>query len=121
MDEGQAPEQWALVELMGHRRMAGRVSEVVQYGVPMLRVAVFVGDAPEPALTQDYGGSSIYCLTPVDEETARRFSLYSRPEPIQRWELPALRELAEGEGDVEDAVVEEDRSGLRSVGGPAGW
>lgn len=33
-------EGWAILELMGHRRLGGRVSQVEQYGVPMLRIDV---------------------------------------------------------------------------------
>lgn len=58
---------WAIVELMGHRRIAGEVATVAQFGVEMLRV-----DIPtEPPMTQFYGGSAIYCLTPCSEAVAR--------------------------------------------------
>lgn len=81
-------EGWAIVELMGHRRLAGRVSEVSQYGAAMLRL-----DVPDengaPMATQFYGGASLYCVTPTTEEIARAVAASSRPAPVQRWELPA--------------------------------
>lgn len=86
----QAFEGWAIVELMGHRRLAGRVSEASQYGVAMLRLDVY--DADGKVATQFYGGASIYCLTPTTEELARRVGQMSRPSPVQPWELPQLPE-----------------------------
>lgn len=66
---GGAPfRSWAILELMGHRRMAGLVSDVELFGSRMVRI-----DIPSaPPVTQYYGGASIYCLTPTDEETCRR-------------------------------------------------
>ncbi|MGE5801580.1 MAG: hypothetical protein ACM358_04945 [Gemmatimonadota bacterium] len=61
-------EGWAIVELMGHRKLAGHVSEVTIAGAAMLRL-----DVPsEPPVTQFYGGAAIYCITPTSEELARR-------------------------------------------------
>lgn len=82
-------EGWAIVELMGHRRLGGRVSQVEQYGVPMLRIDVPGVDGADVA-TQFYSGGSLYCLTPTTEEMARAVALKNQPAPVQRWELPAL-------------------------------
>ena len=54
---GTAYEGWAIVELMGHRRLGGRVSEAVQYGVAMLRL-----DVPKPCT----GITAIWCPTHGD-------------------------------------------------------
>lgn len=76
---------WAIVELMGHRVIAGQVSEAAQYGAAQLRV-----DVPGPlvgniAVTQFYGGSAIYSLTPCTEEAARQVleNRHSLPEPVR--------------------------------------
>lgn len=54
----------AILELMGHRRIAGLVSEVSQYGTTMIRV-----DIPsDPPVTQFYGGSAIYAMTPTTQD-----------------------------------------------------
>lgn len=66
-----AYEGWAIVELMGHRQVAGRVSEVQIAGATLLRVDVPGRD--ETVVSQFYGGASIYCLTPCDEAAARDF------------------------------------------------
>lgn len=59
---------WAIVELMGHRRRAGLVKEVEQFGAKMLRLDIPAGDE---FVTEFYGGSSVYALRPATEEVAR--------------------------------------------------
>lgn len=66
-------EGWAILEVMGHRRLAGHVQEVTIAGAQMLRIDIpgkAEGDAVKA--TQYYGGSSIFCLTPTTEELARK-------------------------------------------------
>lgn len=77
---------FAVVELYGHRKVAGRVAPVQQFGTEMLRVDVPGADG-ETIITQFYGGSSIYGLTPCSEETARRVV-------AQTYDLPDLVKLA---------------------------
>lgn len=61
-------EGWAIVELMGHRQRAGKVSEADQYGAKLLRVEIPAG---EEFVTEFYGGAAIYCLRPAAEDVAR--------------------------------------------------
>ncbi|HEV2071060.1 MAG TPA: hypothetical protein VGR26_14820 [Acidimicrobiales bacterium] len=98
-------EGWAIVELMGHRRLAGRVSEAEQYGTAMLRLDVPAVDGQQAA-TQFYGGSAIYCVTPTDEEAARLVAARNAPAPIQTWELPRPRRDETDDVDVE--IIDED-------------
>jgi len=84
-------DSWAIVELMGHRKLAGKVTEETHFGVPLLRLDVpQAAGAAQPFLTQWYGGQSIYCLTPCDEATARAVATHHQPEPVHRYELPQL-------------------------------
>lgn len=92
----QSYEGWAIVELMGHRRIAGRVSQAEQYGTAMLRIDV-PSEKPEEFQTQFYGGPSIYCLTPTTEEVARAIAVRSRPTPVHAWEFPQLPRSAQTE------------------------
>lgn len=80
-----AYEGWAIVELMGHRVVAGRVSEASQYGASMLRVDVPMITENAIAVTQFYGGSAIYAMTPCDEAAARKVleRRYNLPEPVR--------------------------------------
>jgi hypothetical protein len=76
--------EWAILELMGHRRLAGRVQEVAVCGQGLLRI-----DIPcEPPVTQYYGIGSVYCVTPTTEELARAIARNWRPEPVHPYELP---------------------------------
>ncbi len=69
---------WAIVELMGHRRLAGYVEEVELFGGKMMRL-----DIPsEPPVTQFYGPSAIYAVTPTTEEVARAFARDRQPRPV---------------------------------------
>jgi hypothetical protein len=74
-------EGWAVVELMGHRRLAGYVREAAAFGTSLLRIDV-PGDDPDKAhATQYYGGGSIYAVTPCTEEIARSLSKQTRETP----------------------------------------
>lgn len=75
---------WAILELMGHRRLAGHVREVTLAGAGFIRLDVYEGDATEAAVTQFYPPSSVYCLTPTTEEAARKAAM--------PWQAPALTE-----------------------------
>jgi hypothetical protein len=64
-------ESWAIIEIMGHQRLAGRCSEEVIAGAPLLRVDVPTGDGPEDFRTEYLGAGSIYRLHPTNEAAAR--------------------------------------------------
>lgn len=99
-----AYEGWAILELMGHRRLAGYVSEAAQYGTAMIRIDV-PADAGQTLASQFYGGSSIYCLTPTTEDIARRVAASNRPAPVHAWEMPSLPAPSHEEGDVDDDPI----------------
>lgn len=91
MSDEKAPfEGWAILELMGHRRLGGYVAEATVAGAGFLRIDVPGEDGPEA--TQLYSPSSVYCLTPTTEAMARAVAARSRPEPVRRWELPPAPE-----------------------------
>jgi hypothetical protein len=81
--------EWCVLELMGHRRLAGKVTEEQIAGAGVLRLDV-PGDDGKPDVTQFYSPSSLYCITPVTEEIARAMAKRYRPEPVSRFDLPAL-------------------------------
>lgn len=97
-------EGWAILELMGHRRLAGYVKQVDLAGAGFLRLDVpgdmLAGhvDGAWGGATQFYPPSSVYCLTPTTEDVARRLAARARPEPVSRWELPELPAAAD-DGD----------------------
>jgi hypothetical protein len=97
------PLGWCIVELMGHRRLAGHVSEQDVAGAAMLRLDIPGADG-QPDITQLYSGGAVYCITPTTEDIARRVAARSRPTPVSRYELPAVSVPVEHDfsGDVED-------------------
>jgi len=106
-EEKEAFGEWMIVELMGHRRVAGWVTEEHRFGVALCRI-----DIPEtqagPARTQLYGGQAIFGMHAVTEETARAVAAsVMPPEPVQRWEM---RQLPAGAPprDVEPVDVDEE-------------
>lgn len=85
MDE-KTPEVWAVVELMGHQRAGGRLSEEEKFGVKLGRLDVPQKDGT--FLTQYFGGSSVFRVSIVTEEMARAVAMSYPPRPVQAWELP---------------------------------
>lgn len=83
-----APEReaiWAIVELMGHVKMAGKVSEEERFGTKLGRIEI-----PGPGkrfVTQWFSGSSVYRITPTTEEVARAVARNAAPAPVSPWEL----------------------------------
>lgn len=60
-------EQYALVEIFGHIRHWGRVSEVEQFGQKMMRIDIpMTGKFSDGYETKFYGGASIFSFTPCD-------------------------------------------------------
>jgi hypothetical protein len=112
-DQVERFESWAIVELMGHVRMAGRVTEEELFGSKIGRV-----DCPMPDggyATVYFGGGSVYRLSPCSEAVARAVAQVSKPEPVHRWELPAPepepsrgRNWSEEEADDLDRDDDED-------------
>lgn len=127
-------DTWAIVEMFGHKRIAGKVSEHVLGSAVLIRV-----DVPEtivqrrggvpgemttsPAFTKLLGPSSIYCLTPCSEDVARRaaqeFVRWDPPIPVEfQPQLPARATVAEEDfdnvtdGDDDDFPTEADLEGV---------
>lgn len=89
-DEKASYEGWAILELMGHRRLAGYLSEQAIGGASFVRIDV-PGEGDTKVATQFYSGAAVYCITPTTEEVARAVAKRSDHAPVQRWELaPAL-------------------------------
>lgn len=102
------PEQWALVEIMGHRRCAGRVKQVERFGAQMLQVDIPHADG---FTTEFYGGASIYAFRPCTEEIARNVAeQIGDPRPVmpssyrERTPPPALSHSRYDEDDDQESM-----------------
>jgi len=80
-------ELWAILELMGHRRLAGKVTDANIGGGAFLRIDI---SAKEGMITQYYAPGSVYCITPTTEEMARLAAAEMEPAPISKWEVKEL-------------------------------
>ena len=83
--ENKGFEEWAVLELMGHRRLAGKITDAVIGGGAFIRIDIPTKDGNKA--TQFYSPGSVYCITPTTEEIARMIAVNSEPEPISRWEI----------------------------------
>lgn len=88
-NESTGFEGWAIVEIMGHRRLAGFCTEANVSGTGLLRIDVYAGQKTIPEFTQFYGGSSVFCLSPTTEVVCRSLMAAGYSRPIQAYELPA--------------------------------
>lgn len=100
-DTPQPPEEWAKVEIFGHRRHVGRIAEVERFGSKMLRIDEPTAD-PAVFTTHFYGGGSIFSIAPVTEEASRAWVARYRHVPPPR---PALS--VDG-GDIEGDDGDDD-------------
>jgi hypothetical protein len=89
-------EEWAVIDLFGHRRLAGKVREAAILGGQLLRLDIPLEDGN--FLTQFLGPSAIYSMTVVSEEVARHIASLNKPEPIHQWEFPQLPEAHSPDG-----------------------
>lgn len=76
-------EGWAIVELMGHVRLAGYVTEEEHFGAKLGRIDIPFEGGPA---TQYFAGSAVYRVTPCTEIVARtQVSRVSKP--VSEWDL----------------------------------
>lgn len=112
-------EGWAILELMGHRKLAGYLSEQAVGGASFLRIDVPAANGNGNVASQLYSPSAVYCITPTTEDLARKVAAGAQPAPVTRWELPAapvtpIRAIQDDDVDDEiedDGVDEFEREG----------
>ena len=98
--------EWAVVEIFGHRRHAGRAREDERFGAKMLRIDVPVKGDPTANgwETHWYGGSSIFSYTLTDEESVMRIN-----KPYESASPYRLSSPAQGD-DYYSGPIDEDSS-----------
>lgn len=116
----QPLELHAIVELFGHQKMAGKVTEY-QLGGNFIRI-----DVPETSTQAAYSRivnpSAVYAINPVTEDVARGMAERFQTKPLEAWDiremerrLLALKKPAneavdlETEGDEDQGSYYEDR------------
>lgn len=101
MSETGTFEGWAILELLGHRRLGGYLSEAVVAGASFLRIDIPQAE-DRAAVTQFYSSGAVYAITPTTEEVATAAARYVRFQPVNRWQLEPARQ-PDDEPDYEDA------------------
>lgn len=84
---GDAFETWALIELMGHRRVVAKVSEQTIAGHGFIRLDEPANDN-NPARTQLVSPGAIYAMHPMTEDLAMAYASKWRSAPLSSWDLP---------------------------------
>ncbi|MBO0947549.1 hypothetical protein [Fibrella forsythiae] len=82
-------ELHAIIELFGHQKMAGKVSEY-QLGGNFIRI-----DVPETSTQGAYcrivNPSAVYAINPVTEEVAKGMAEHLQTKPIEAWDISTMQ------------------------------
>ena len=102
-DTENSIDGWGILELMGHRRLGGRLSEATIAGGAFIRVDIpHPNESGEFTASQFYSPAAVYAITPTTEEIACAIAR-GAPEPVSRWDLRSLTEPA-GETGLRYAI-----------------
>lgn len=96
-------EAWGLLELFGHQRLAGKLTEQTIGGVHFIRIDVpQIGDVAP--YTRFFTQGAIYGMTVLSEETAQALARHLRAKPVQAYEpaLPAPSRERASDVDADD-------------------
>ncbi len=102
---GDERGEWAIVEIMGHRKHAGLTFEVERFGTKMLRIDVPKDGDPGAHgwETVFYGGPSIFSFSLCSQETALAYNRpYRRPSVYQLEPPDAETGIPPYDGDDDD-------------------
>mgnify|MGYP001262252041 CR=1 FL=1 len=99
--EKEKLQEFAVIEMMGHRKIVGKITESDIAAGSLLKVSV-LGKDGKPERTEYIGVGSIYCLTIVTEEAAMAAAAKNAPEPTWAWNLPQRPALPSGYIDADD-------------------
>jgi len=87
MTEPTKFESYCIIELFGHQRIAGKVTEQVVAGQGFIRVDV-PATSRQPAFTRMFGSGAIYSITPVEKEIAEKAAEAIYIEPVTIYIAP---------------------------------
>lgn len=112
MAQAEKFDTWGVVEVMGHKRFAGRITEQAIAGAALVRVdvpAISFPDREFNEFSKLIGIASVYCITPMTEELARKAARALAHEaaamPVY---IPEERQLAASTSHANDDDDEDD-------------
>lgn len=94
---------WAVVDLMGHSKTAGLISEQSIAGKGMIRIDI-PDKSGEIRVTRFYSPDAVYSLAPVDKQIAVAYAAHHDTRPVQIYDLRKLiedKKVGEGDNDGE--------------------
>lgn len=74
-----------ILELLGHRKLAGYLTETEIAGAKFLRIDVPTDEGKN--VTQFYSPSAVYCITPTTKEMVSQMAHSNSPAPVSRFNL----------------------------------
>jgi hypothetical protein len=101
MSEAQEQEKfesWGLLELFGHQRLAGRLSEQTIGGCHFIRIDVPATDGVQE-YTRFFTQGAIYGMTITTEPVARALATNLRARPVSPYDMPRAQTLPRPEGE----------------------
>lgn len=108
MAEQKAFQEWVILEILGHRRLAGLLTEQQIAGSGFLRIDI-PATSRVGAWTDFYPPASCYAIHPVTEELARAVAESLQAAPVSRFELPQLPAAAGASRWRADAFEDEEQ------------
>lgn len=84
-------EVFAIVELMGHKVLAGKLTKAEEFGNPMLRIDV-PATSTYPMFTKLVSPQAVYAITYVSQEVAQVTAEACRENPVSVY-VPELVKL----------------------------
>lgn len=84
-------ELFAIVELFGHTKIAGKITEQSIGPATFVRVDVPETEA-QPPFTRLLNPSAIYAINPVTEEVMKHMAGNFQQQPIQSWDIQKMNQ-----------------------------
>lgn len=102
-------ELFAIVELFGHQKIAGKVTEQSIGPATFVRVDV-PESSKQPSFTRLLNPSAIYAINPVTEEVMKHMAGNFAAKPIESWDIQKMNEklLALGQPEPKQPEWGED-------------
>lgn len=92
MQETESFHEWAIVEMFGHTRIAGLVTEPEIGAGDLIRLDVPQDNGSGWAFTKYIGTKAIYSINIVSESIAREAAKRFQAKPVYGYELPQLQQ-----------------------------
>jgi hypothetical protein len=103
---GRSAGSWAILELFGHKVVAGYISKDENLGSPMIRIDI-PATKHYPEFTRHYNPAAIYSFTYVSKEVAIMTAEQVREDPISVYipELEDMHQLREENAKLREYLV----------------